>query len=84
MFEAEAQDWQMLETDAIRVPKPLWGTAAGSAYLVLEWLELPWILKFEKMGRRLAAMHSHTSNKRLETKNNYWFHAQINTWTADG
>jgi fructosamine-3-kinase len=42
MFEAEALGLkQMLETQTIRVPKPIcWGTAADSAYIVLEWLEL--------------------------------------------
>ncbi len=89
MFEAEAQGLQqMLETDAIRVPKPLcWGTAAESAYLVLEWLELGRgdTQAWEKMGRCLAAMHSHTSNKGFGWKQNNTIGStpQINTWTAD-
>jgi len=62
MFEAEALGLkQMLETQTIRVPKPIcWGTAADSAYIVLEWLELGGnsnTLSWEEMGRRLAAMH---------------------------
>ena len=62
MFEAEALGLkQMLETQTIRVPKPIcWGTAADSAYIVLEWLELGGnsnTQSWEEMGRQLAAMH---------------------------
>ena len=62
MFEAEALGLsQMLETQTIRVPKPIcWGTASDSAYIVLEWLELGGGASnqfWEEMGRQLAAMH---------------------------
>jgi fructosamine-3-kinase len=89
MFEAEAQGLQqMLETDTIRVPKPqCLGTAAGSAYLVLEWLELGRgnTQSWEEMGRCLAAMHSHTSNNGFGWKQNNTIGStpQINTWTPD-
>jgi fructosamine-3-kinase len=89
MFEAEALGLQkMLQTATICVPSPIcWGTVAGSAYLVLEWLELSrgnsdsW----EEMGRQLAAMHSHTSNKGFgwDINNTIGSTPQINTWTAD-
>lgn len=90
MFEAEALGLQqMLETATIRVPKPIaWGVASGSAYIVLEWLELGrggnnqlW----EQMGRQLAALHSHSSSKAFgwEQNNTIGSTPQINTWTAD-
>lgn len=61
MFEAEALGLgEMYDSQTIRVPQPLcWGTAEGSAYLVLEWLDLgssgegSW----RRMGENLAAMH---------------------------
>ncbi len=89
MFEAEALGLkQMLATATIRVPKPIcWGTAKGSAYIVLEWLELgsgdP--QSWEEMGRRLAAMHSSTSSQGFgwEQNNNIGSTPQINNWTAD-
>ncbi len=89
MFEAEALGLkQMLETATIRVPKPIcWGIAAGSAYLVLEWLELgrgeP--KSWEKMGRNLAAMHCHTTNKGFGwiINNTIGSTPQINTWTSN-
>jgi fructosamine-3-kinase len=89
MFEAEARALkQMLETAAIRVPKPIcWGTAASSAYIVLEWLELGrgGTQSWQEMGRQLAAMHSHTSSRGFgwDTNNTIGSTPQINTWTAD-
>lgn len=88
MFEAEALGLkQMLATATIRVPKPIcWGTAGESAYIVLEWLELgrgnnqSW----QKMGRQLAAMHSHTSSRfGWDINNTIGSTPQINTWTAN-
>jgi fructosamine-3-kinase len=89
MFEAEALGLQqMLATATIRAPKPIcWGTAAGSAYLVLEWLELGSgdMKSWQEMGRKLAAMHSHTSSKGFgwQQNNTIGSTPQINTWTAD-
>ncbi len=89
MFEAEALGLkQMLETATIRVPKPIcWGTAAGSAYLVLEWLELGRgdTNSWEEMGRQLAAMHSNSRSKGFgwEQNNNIGSTPQINSPTAD-
>jgi fructosamine-3-kinase len=62
MFEAEALGLkQMLETQTIRVPKPIGvGTAGDSAYIVMEWLEFGGSGKtqeWEEMGRKLAQMH---------------------------
>lgn len=89
MFEAEALGLkQMLQTDTIRVPKPIcWGTANDSAYIVLEWLELgsgntnSWL----EMGRKLAAMHRATSDRGFGWQHNNTIGStvQINTWTAD-
>ncbi|HCF28323.1 MAG TPA: hypothetical protein DEV81_14230 [Cyanobacteria bacterium UBA11049] len=89
MFEAEALGLkQMLATATIRVPKPIcWGTAASSAYIVLEWLELGrgGNSSWQEMGRQLAAMHSHTSSQGFgwEMNNTIGSTPQINTWTAD-
>lgn len=88
MFEAEALGLkQMQQTATIRVPQPIcWGTASGSAYIVLEWLEIgrgnnsSW----QEMGRMLAAMHSHTSSSfGWKVNNTIGSTPQINTWTAD-
>lgn len=89
MFEAEAKALeQMLATATIRVPKVIcWGTAENSAYLVLEWLELgkgdsqSWL----ELGRKLAAMHLHTSDRGMgwEQNNTIGSTPQINTWTTD-
>lgn len=88
MFEAEAKALeQMLATATIRVPKLIcWGTAENNAYLVLEWLELgkgdtqSWL----ELGRKLAAMHFHTSDRMgWEQNNTIGSTPQINTWTAD-
>ncbi len=89
MFEAEALGLQkMLQTATICVPSPIcWGTVAGSAYLVLEWLELSRgnSESWEQMGQQLAAMHSHTSSKGFgwDINNTIGSTPQINTWTAD-
>jgi fructosamine-3-kinase len=66
MFEAEALGLKdMYDSHTIRVPKPIcWGTADGSAYIAMEWLELgsgggdAW----GRMGEALAAMHRVTSD----------------------
>ena len=65
MFEAEALGLkQMLETQTIRVPKPICvGTAADFSYIVLEWLELGGsnsTQSWKEMGRQLAVMHQAT------------------------
>lgn len=88
MFEAEALGLkQMQQTATIRVPQQIgWGTASGSAYIVLEWLEIgrgnnsSW----QEMGRMLAAMHSQTSSSfGWKVNNTIGSTPQINTWTAD-
>ena len=91
MFEAEALGLkQMLETDTIRVPKPIcWGATDQSAYIVLEWLEMgngddqSW----QEMGCQLAAMHRwHPLAKRKfgwEQNNTIGSTPQINTWADD-
>ena len=90
MFAAEALGvQQMWETRTIRVPKPIcWGTAADSAYLVLEWLDLNgrggsevWM----EMGRQLAAMHRQGTCERFgwDRNNTIGSTPQINTPTED-
>ena len=89
MFEAEALGLkQILETATIRTPKPIcWGTAAESAYLVLEWLELNRgdAQSWEQMGRALAAMHRWAGSSAFgwDRNNTIGSTPQINSWTAD-
>ncbi|MGF1567421.1 MAG: fructosamine kinase family protein [Nodosilinea sp.] len=88
MFEAEALGLkEMYDSQTIRVPKPLcWGTADGSAYLVLEWLDLgrggeeAW----RRMGTNLAAMHRVTSPRGFGwgQTNTIGATPQPNPWTA--
>ncbi|MBM0743842.1 fructosamine kinase family protein [Phormidium sp. CLA17] len=89
MFEAEAAGLnELLASQTIRVPKPIcWGTTAGSAYLVLEWLDLgrnsgsAW----EAMGQKLAALHQNTSLKGFgwQVNNTIGATVQINHWTRN-
>ncbi|MGD1899287.1 MAG: fructosamine kinase family protein [Phormidesmis sp.] len=68
MFEAERDGLkEMYDSRSIRVPQPLCcGVAGGSAYIVMEWLDLgsrqsgdAW----RRMGEQLAAMHQCTSDR---------------------
>ena len=68
MFEAERDGLQeMVDSRSIRVPQPLCcGVAAGSAYIVMEWLELGGSRSssaWQQMGQQLAAMHCYVSDK---------------------
>lgn len=90
MFEAEAMGLaEMVASQTIRVPQPIcWGTAADSAYLVLEWLELGGRgadTAWAEMGRNLAAMHRTTSPQGFGWKLNNTIGStpQPNPWTAD-
>jgi len=95
MFEAEALGLkQMLETQAIRVPKPIgWGTVTDFAYIILEWLELGGnnTQSWEQMGRQLAAMHRWNPTTQggrakgfgWDINNTIGSTPQINTWTSD-
>lgn len=64
MFEAEAEGLEAIaRTGSVRVPQPVCaGTADGSAYLVLEHLELESAdaRSLERLGRELAQMHRAT------------------------
>lgn len=59
MFAAEAQGLQELgRCRELRVPQPLcWGSAGGSAYLVMEYLELGGRGDGAALGAGLAALH---------------------------
>lgn len=88
MFEAEAAGLeQMAATHTIRVPQPIcWGTADGSAYLVLEWLEMGRgsSAAWEEMGRKLAALHKAPGAGQFgwERNNTIGSTPQINPWTS--
>jgi fructosamine-3-kinase len=89
MFAAEAAGLdEMIASHTIRVPKPIcWGTAADSAYLVLEWLELSHNsgLGWEAMGQKLAALHQTTSPQGFgwQINNTIGATLQINDWTGN-
>ncbi|MGD1908402.1 MAG: fructosamine kinase family protein [Leptolyngbyaceae cyanobacterium] len=87
MFEAEALGLaEMAQTQTILVPRPLcWGTAAGAAYIVMDWLELgrgnadSWY----RMGEQLAALHRTTSPQGFgwQQSNTIGETPQPNPWT---
>ena len=86
MFEAEALGLkEIYDSQTIRVPRPIcWGTAEGSAYLAMEWLELggggdAWGC----MGTALAAMHRVTSDRGFgwHQPNTIGATPQPNPWT---
>ncbi|HIK44979.1 MAG TPA: fructosamine kinase family protein [Leptolyngbyaceae cyanobacterium M65_K2018_010] len=87
MFEAEALGLQdIYDSQTIRVPRPIcWGTADGTAYLVLEWLDFgssqdpAWAL----MGQQLAALHRVSSDRGFGWHQNNTIGAtpQPNPWT---
>lgn len=89
MFAAEAAGLdEMRASQTIRVPKPIcWGTAADSAYLVLEWLELVGTngSGWESMGHKLAALHQTISRKGFgwQMPNTIGATGQINEWTMN-
>jgi fructosamine-3-kinase len=89
MFEAEAAGLHEIKAShTIAVPTPIcYGTAAGSAYLVLEWLELGGggRATWEAMGRKLAAMHKTQSHHGFgwQRNNTIGSTPQVNPWTAD-
>jgi fructosamine-3-kinase len=89
MFEAEMAGLkQMQHTDTIRVPTPFCcGLAEGSAYLVLEWLQLGRgnSRSWEVMGQQLAALHQVklVDTFGWERNNTIGSTPQINTWTTD-
>lgn len=89
MFEAEALGLkQIASTRTIRVPEPIcWGTVDGSAYIVLEWLDLGYGTHraWEEMGRNLAAMHRVSSDRGFgwDQQNTIGFMPQVNPWTSD-
>lgn len=89
MFEAEAIALeQMGKTQTIRVPQPICrGVEGGSAFLVMEWLELgrgngqAW----ERMGQDLAALHRTTSAQGFgwDRSNTIGATPQMNPWTTN-
>ncbi len=87
MFEAEARGLKQIHrTNTIRVPDPVcWGTQDGSAYLVMEWLDLGYGThrSWEEMGRNLAAMHRVGSDRGFgwEFDNTIGATPQKNPWT---
>lgn len=87
MFEAEALGLrEMAESRTIQVPRPIcWGTADGSAYIVMEWLELGRGSResWAAMGQQLAQMHktSHPKGFGWNQSNTIGFIPQVNPWT---
>ena len=90
MFEAECDGLkEMYESQTIRVPRPICsGVAAGSAYVVMEYLPLGGrtsTMAWQRMGERLAAMHRVMSDRGFgwHRDNTIGATPQQNQWTAD-
>ncbi len=88
MFEAEAEGLkEIAQTRSVRVPLPLCsGTADGSAYLALEYLDLEGAdaRSLEQLGRELARMHRATQKQfGWHLDNTIGSTPQINTPCAD-
>jgi len=88
MFEAEAEGLkEIARTRSVRVPEPVcWGTADGSAFIVLEYLDLGGTdsRSLEKLGQQLAQMHRTTHDRfgwRMD--NTIGSTPQINTPSSD-
>ncbi|HYA36971.1 MAG TPA: fructosamine kinase family protein [Candidatus Methylomirabilis sp.] len=88
MFEAEAEGLrEIAATHSVRVPQPLcWGRTDGTAYLVVEYLELTGTdsRSLEQLGHQLACMHRATQDRfgwRLD--NTIGSTPQINTPSSD-
>jgi protein-ribulosamine 3-kinase len=88
MFEAEAEGLNELAgANAIRVPRPVcWGTAGGSAYIVMEYLDLGGGGRgsLDAFGAQLAALHRATSARYgWHRDNTIGSTPQINTQSDD-
>jgi len=94
MFEAEAAGLsQIAATQTIRVPKPVcWGIANGSAYLVLEWLDLSGrgnVQAWQLLGANLARLHRVSADRASQHRygwdqnNTIGSTPQINPWTVN-
>ena len=88
MFEAEAEGLkEIAQTRSVRVPQPVCsGTADGSAYLALEYLDLEGAdaRSLEQLGRELAQMHRATRDQfGWSMDNTIGSTPQINTPCAD-
>lgn len=88
MFEAEAEGLgEIVQTRTVRVPEPVCcGTADGSAYLVLECLDLGGAdsRTLEQLGRQLAQMHRTTRDQfGWHMDNTIGSTPQINTPASD-
>ena len=84
-FAAEADGLAALRTAGMRAPEPLsHGTAAGHAYLVLEYLDLHGRKDFGALGRMLAAAHRSAGPRFGWHRDNYIGSTpQPNAWCDD-
>lgn len=88
MFAAEAEGLQALAaTHTLRVPAPIcWGAGNGTAFLVLEWLDLSKGPRKQQsaLGRQLAAMHRTTQPRfGWHRANTIGLTPQINDYSVD-
>lgn len=86
MFAAEAAGLdEIAATDTLRVPQPVcWGATEGTAYLVLEYLDLGHAGRGVVLGERLADMHRVTQpHFGWHRDNTIGSTPQINTPDAD-
>ncbi len=84
MFEVELEGLSEISSSAtLRVPRPVCsGSAAGSAFLVLEYLPLGHSGDTESLGRGLAAMHRVTREQfGWDRDNTIGSTPQVNRWS---
>lgn len=85
MFVAEAYGLSVVATtDSIRIPKVI---NVGPDHLLLEWIDIQLVQNdfWEVLGRKLATMHGHTSDRFGLGRNNYCGATpQPNPWNEDG
>lgn len=88
LFAAEAVGLQaIIDSDAIRAPRPIChGTAAGQAYLVLEYIPLSegTARTARALGERLAVLHKTTVARfGFDIDNAIGATPQVNTWCTE-
>lgn len=85
MFVAEAEGLNVIaSTNSIRMPQVI---DAGEDHLLLEWIDAQPVQDhcWEILGRQLATMHSHTSDRFGFERDNYCGATpQPNSWNEDG
>jgi protein-ribulosamine 3-kinase len=83
MYAAEAEGLHALRAAGVRAPEPFHhGVRGGTAFIEMERLALGGRADWNSMGRMLAALHGHTSDRfGWERENWIGLSPQYNTWS---